>query len=372
MILHHSMKWLAALLLILSWTMPIQAAPVSGGTYVVGKCSSGAIATPSDVAMAADWTASTISQAILKVGQALQGEVAKQTETMIKLDEAAGERLRQFLIEFGTAQHRADAQRVYGAQSRPSMGCEGRELGAGAMVGKKAERLVSSDYSSRFKTHNAEVRNVHQSEAWIKAVKDENLSIEKFMPTYGTYKNSEELQAARDLGILLTNPYPTSALQGAEKNTREGAAYEARRKLKEARLLLPQKVMSDVAAYRSPLMELGAWLLEMWQKAGGSGQPDGIVDGKISPNTMIDMLVDVRFANPNWYDNTLSMNDVALQRESLHMQAVQLEIARRQMRYLEMIASLLAQGEGARIMDTDHQALAGSSARATSERVEGQ
>lgn len=371
----RSLKWPAALLLsCIAFTSPAGptlAAPVSGGTYVTGKCSSGAIATPSDVAMAADWTASTIAQSILKVGQALQGEVAKQTATIMKLDEAASERFRQYLVEFGAAQARTDAQRMYGEQSRPSMGCEGRELGAGIMVGKKAEKLIAADYYNRFKTHNGEKRSVHQSDNWLKSLKEDSISAEKLMPTYGTYRDAAEQQAARDLGLLLTNPYPSPPLQGGELNTREGAAYEARRKLKEARLVLPQKAMADIAAYRSPTMELGAWMMDMWRKAGGQGQPMGIVDGKISANALLDMLVDVRFANANWYDNVLAMNEVGLQREAIQMQALQLEMMRRQMRSLEQIAALLAQREGAAIMDSDHQALTAGAARAASERVEG-
>lgn len=354
---------------ILSFPAPGQSAPVSGGTMVGGECYSGPIATPGDVSSAADWVTATLDQTIKYVGTVLEDKIVTQTKLQKEMHENEMKTLRDLLVGFGAAQERARAQDQFGELSRPNMACDGQELGAGIQVGKKAEKLVAADYLTRSAIHNLGIdqKNEQLSRQWLNSLEEQRLSAESLMPTTGAFKTDEDLKAARDLTFVLTNPYPSPA---KAPTSAAASAYEAQRRLKQARLALPQKALSEIVAARAPVIELGAWAKDTWEKAGGEGEPMGVVNGKISATGLIDLLVDARFGNPNWYDSLNEMNSLGLQREQLHLQVAQMEMMRRTMRMLEMLVALEAQRAGTEILELDNASLNVLDAQSESKRIE--
>ena len=68
-----------------------------------------------------------------------------------------------------------------------------------------------------------------------------------------------------------------------------------------------------------------------------------MVDGNMSTNSMVDMLVDSRIGNPNWMTVTVQgLNRVGLAREHLYMEAASLYMQREQMRMTEQLLVLTA------------------------------
>jgi len=86
-----------------------------------------------------------------------------------------------------------------------------------------------------------------------------------------------------------------------------------------------------------------AWGNSQWSEAGGSGTPPGIVDGKLSEAGLFKLLTQRRLGNPNWFAQVTTTTEAGLLREMVMMQALQLELTRKNNEFLDrlgVIASL--------------------------------
>ena len=91
-----------------------------------------------------------------------------------------------------------------------------------------------------------------------------------------------------------------------------------------------QRYCSHVAAHAPTLPEdVAAWAKSQWQEAGGSGTPPGLVNGKMSEAGLFKLLSQMRLGNPNWFNQVTSATEAGLLREMVMMQAIQLELTRK-------------------------------------------
>lgn len=324
-------------------------APVGIGTLVTGKCGSGPIATPMDVANAATWTAGTINSEILKVGKALQLAIKGLTETTQTSAKAQIEALREALVQTKSAEARERAQRTYGAASQSELICPGRDGAAGVQIGKKAESGLAQDLNTRAaRFSEGQMPSGRAIERWHEILAQNNSKIDGklIFPESGVIQE-KDIKDAETVAQLALNPFPTPKVSDEMKATAAGRDALIRQRAKNARLAVPQDVKNTNIAYSSPVAELGKIVSSMQEAMGSSGgKLEGLsAEGKTSMNAFFNTLVNSRFASPNWYTQTTTKNEVFLLRELAYMQAFQLELSRRsleqQMRTNDMLATIV-------------------------------
>ena len=198
----------------------------------------------------------------------------------------------------------------------------------------------------------------------IRKIPETVTSAENLFPSNNTLTNEGEdesgsLSNAMMMSYLITNPYPALEIDDDLKATSHGKEYDAIKKLQEANLALPQMAMSEIIANKTATYELEDWLKQMYTAMGKEGEPEGVVDGKISADATLDALTSIRYANPNWTLDIHTKSTQGLLRELLAMDSVTLEFMRRQTRLMQNIMALMAQSNAHKIasMNDDLQKL---------------
>lgn len=324
-------------------------APPGIGTVVTGECGSGPIATPMDVANAATWTATTINSQILEVGKALQLSLKGLTETVQTSTKGQIEAMRELLVQTKSAEARERAQRTYGAASQSALICPGRNGAAGVQVGKRAETGLTQDLNTRAaKVGEGQMPSSRALEKWHEELLQEHAKIDGklIFPESGVIPQVD-VKDAEGMAQLSLNPFPSPKVPDGTKSSASGRDAQVRQRVKSSRLAVPQDTKNSNIAYSAPVVELGDIVKSMQAAMGsGGGQLEGLsADGKTSMNAFFNVLVNSRFASPNWYEQTATKNEVFLLRELTYMQAFQLELLRRsleqQMRTNDMLATMI-------------------------------
>ena len=215
------------------------------------------------------------------------------------------------------------------------------------MSGKQAENSLAdkirgdiTDYSRTMK------KKKHRSNYYMN--KDlSSISSSFFFPQKGTL-SAEQTDKVLFAVRSIVDPFPTPKLPEDKSGKGKNMGYQAQRKIKYSRLAMPAAVMSDIVSSYTPVMELGEWAKRMYKKMGGSGEAPQVVNGKISPMAYINIMVNSRFANENWFSGKNGIHGktpTGVLREMAVMDSVKIEMQRRQMKYMQQISALLAQDQ---------------------------
>jgi hypothetical protein len=261
------------------------------------------------------------------------------------------QQIRDLLVEDSAAEEKMRAERMYGKLWRMDSACSDPEAAEGIQVGKKAERLVSTESYTLLKEHNEMGYSSSGPNSYIQAIRDvdsEEITAEVILPK-DSVMGPDEVANAQLMGEMITNPSPTPNIPERLSERPEAQAYEVQKKVKEARLAVPQKVFSDNIAAHAATVPLEGWAADTYERMGGTGNPEGVQDGKMSPMSLLNMQVDMRYANPNWSPDVFASSEKQALYELLNMNAVRMEIERRQLMLLQQIALLLAQDQSARV-----------------------
>jgi hypothetical protein len=261
------------------------------------------------------------------------------------------QQIRDLMVEAGAAEEKMRAERMFGKVWRMDNACSDPAAAEGLQVGKKAESKVSKESYQMLKEHNEHgysSSGPNSFTAKLRDMKDEDIDAAILFPEGGVM-GAEDIAKAQRISEVVTNPAPTPELPDRMKNSPEGQAYEAQKKIKAGRLTVPQKVWSDFLAANSATVPLDGWAQDTYERMGGSGTPEGVKDGKMSPMSALDMQVDMRYANPNWAPDVFGASEENKLYEIAQMQAVNLEFQRRQHALLQQIALMLAQDQSARV-----------------------
>lgn len=278
----------------------------------------------------------------------LKRNAAAEQETM----KLFAQQLRDIMVEAGAAEEKLRAERLFGKAWRIDSACCDPAAAEGIQVGKKTETKVSSESYSLLRGHNDteySTSGPNSFTAKMLEVEGEDITAEVLFPSGGVM-GADDVAKAQRISEIVTNPAPTPTIpEHFLHNGPEIQAYQAQKKIKESRLIIPQKVFSNNLAAHSATVPLDGWAQNTYERMGGEGQPDGVVDGKMSPMSIINMQVDMRYANPNWAPDLQSTSEKQLLYEMAQMNAVSMEMQRRQLELLQQITLLLAQDQATRV-----------------------
>jgi hypothetical protein len=226
----------------------------------------------------------------------------------------------------------------YGKQSQPAALCGSTTMGAGVQVGARSGQLVHQAMRDKqFEHANAGGKRPVDFLNRIAAGEhpDEKKMTEALFPLEHTLKE-DQVADAHEAVKTLSNPQPLPLITDVQKETPAGQTYHAARMVHETRLAAATEAMTQHVAYHAPTLpdDVTSWAVEQWKNAGGSGKPPGVVDGKLSESGLFKLLTQLRTGNPNWFSEIATLNDTGLLREIAVMQAVSLDLMRRQNEHL--------------------------------------
>ncbi len=225
----------------------------------------------------------------------------------------------------------------------PKSICGGTNLGAGVQIASQVTKKLTEDMRKK----QFDYSNTHQKPIKYqqRIVSDEHPKTEEMfkslMPTNMTL-TQKELADAQETIKSISNPAPAPMI--TEEIEKESAAYTAARKIHETRLSIAQAALTEHVAYHAPTLptEVTAWASEQWKATGSSGPVPGVVDGKMSQAALFNLLSQMRIGNANYSSQLASLNETGLMREFIQMQAVELEIARKNNEFLDQLTVLAA------------------------------
>ena len=114
--------------------------------------------------------------------------------------------------------------------------------------------------------------------------------------------------------------------------------------MKKSRLAVAYDTNSDIISAHMGLIDAGA-VLQSMEKSMGTTSQNVVEDanGRVSIMTYLDVWSKSRFGNANWFQELFgAVDEIRLQREAVFMQALQVEMQRRQLVYAMRNAQMLS------------------------------
>jgi hypothetical protein len=237
-------------------------------------------------------------------------------------------------------------ERTYEAGSQPPSICGGDALGAGYQLSEATRARAAADVLARAASRGERFRRpVDFQEERLAGGWPGPQEAGSLLGAAGPPTLTPEGVAGAERAIeALSGRFPPPELEGGALSTPAGRAYEDARREFLTRQALFQSALARLAAGRAPTVEgLEGWARGKWEEMGGAGDPPGLEGGRLSQEALFWYLANMRLGSANWHEETLaSLPEAGLLRELASMQAVGLELLRRQGESLDLIAGLLA------------------------------
>ena len=250
--------------------------------------------------------------------------------------------MKQHLISVSAT----DTARQYAPASRTTSANKNNGKGSGSRV-QVAYQKELGKFLTDYNENNAD--QVTVTKRWIEAGKNDKLnSAWGIFPQKGTIEDAEGALAQV---ALLTNPTPPTKLNPVYSAGPSGQYYESLRKLHQAKLAIPQKVMTDIVSANVPAHDLAERQQEIYAEIGLGDETINNVDGKISNNAVLDMEVAARYGNAVWQEGINTNLETGVLRELLEAEIVDLKMQHNLLKLDTARLALYSQGL-ARVVDS--------------------
>ena len=259
---------------------------------------------------------------------------------------------------------------LYGGSAQPNALCGSTSVGAGLQVGVQAQTEVRQEmrdkqleYSNTLDAKPVDYLDRISSEEHP----DLAAMVNAVFPLARTL-TADQLAQAHETVKTLADPRPLPVAENLKK-TPAGQTYSAARLVHQGRVQSATEALNHHVGFHAPTMpdDVTAWARQQWSDAGATGTPPGLVDGKLSESALLNLLVQVRMGNPNWFTQLAASTDTGLLREIALMQAVQLQISHKNMEYLDRLSVVTAldylsrmEGTSGKDMDTLYARMVGT------------
>ena len=241
--------------------------------------------------------------------------------TIRKTNEAEASAFAALMKQHLISRSAVDTARQFSQASRTSTACTASDKGTGAQA-QVAYQTKISNFLAEYNENN--VSEVEVTKRWIEAGKNDKLTKAwGIFPPKGTI---EDTGGALAQIALLTNPTPPVKLNSTYSAQSPGQYYESLRKLQQAKLAIPQKVMTDIVSANLPAHDLAERQQEIYAQTGLGDETINNVDGKISSNAVLDMEVAARYGNAVWQEGLNLESQTGVIREMLESSIIDLKM----------------------------------------------
>ena len=290
--------------------------------------------------------AASIRSEILVAAQNIIGTIKSESATIVRAIISLKESNAAMLKGQAVAGQATRSEDMYGKAAQPAGLCGASSLGAGVQLGAQASQQVHQtmrgkqlEYSNK-----TDARPVEYLE---RLLQDEHPSEQEMadalFPLQETLTEEQVAQAHETIKSL-ANPRPLPMVTEAQKASPSGQTYAAARTVHEGRLAMAMESLNSHVVYHAPSLpeDVAGWAQNQWKEAGGSGMPPGIVDGKMSEAGLFKLLSQMRIGNPNWFNQVTTATEAGLLREMMVMQAIQIELTRKNNELLDRLGVVVS------------------------------
>jgi hypothetical protein len=305
--------------------------------------------------------ANAIRSEILLAAQNIIGTIKSESATIVRAIVGLKESNAAMIKGQAVAGEAMKTEDLYGKAAQPSGLCGASSLGAGLQLGAQASTQVRGAMRDKQLAYanNENAKPVeYLNRVLAEDHPEENEIVDSLFPLQETLTQDQVAQAHESIKTL-ANPRPLPVPTDAQKDTPAGQTYAVARTIHEGRLSTITETLNAHVAYHAPTLpdDVTTWAQNQWNEAGGSGTPPGIVDGKLSEAGLYKLLSQMRLSNPNWFAQIASASEAGLLRELVTMQAIQLELTRKNNEFLDRLSFTTALDYLTRMEGTDGKAM---------------
>lgn len=274
------------------------------------------------------------------------GTLQTQTKTIVGAIQLLKETLLQTAKAQAVAQEASISEDTFGDNSQPESLCGSSSVSAGIQIGQQASNVLKEDLREKQVNHsnNPDAKSLDFLKRFFSGEHPSILEmIQSLFPTDKTL-TADEVAHAHETLKTLGNPFPLPVATDEQKKTPAGEGYAAAKEVQEGRIGLAMDILNDHVSFHAPTLpvDVATWAKEQWTESGATGSAPGIVDDKISQAGLFNLLSQLRIGNPNWVAKLGSKNSIALQREQLFIDALNLEIQRKNNELLSSLVFITA------------------------------
>jgi len=294
----------------------------------------GIMATPTGVSNAFDGFADAVidrlDQLFVSANEAFHSywglpismEFKKNRQAYTKLVENQNQVFSDLVTGLGAAQAELKTQEQFGKHSLFDTIYLGNDIAEAVQIQKAAEPLLIKKIYDEFETYRHQFTNPSKIIAHQAQKNNDILTGQTLVASEGTM-DPGQIKAAMQMSEILLDPYPELALPEAKKQTSQGKRYTTVRSVKKAQLIISQYLLSENITEQAPTVSAET-VNKIRSSMGYTGDPLA-QDARLSLKAFMELLVDCKFANPNWYTEGADKNYYGLSREGLVLKAFSLE-----------------------------------------------
>ena len=294
----------------------------------------GIMATPTGVSNAFDGFADAVidrlDQLFVSANEAFHSywglpismEFKKNRQAYTKLVENQNQVFSDLVTGLGAAQAELKTQEQFGKHSLFDTIYLGNDIAEAVQIQKAAEPLLIKKIYDEFETYRHQFTNPSKIIAHQAQKNNDILTGQTLVASEGTM-DPGQIKAAMQMSEILLDPYPELALPEAKKQTSQGKRYTTVRSVKKAQLIISQYLLSENITEQAPTVSAET-VNKIRSSMGYTGDPLA-QDSRLSSKAFMELLVDCKFANPNWYTEGADKNYYGLSREGLVLKAFSLE-----------------------------------------------
>ncbi|MBU2741463.1 hypothetical protein [Acidithiobacillus albertensis] len=176
------------------------------------------------------------------------------------------------------------------------------------------------------------------------------LSASSIFPTAMASSSYPSPSEAAQTVAHLTEPVPPVQLTAAQKKTKAGQLWQASEHAIQAKMSMAQNALATIAAWHQPTIS-ASYFVSKWQSMqkasnasnSSSSLPPGVdSNNKISPDGALNLMVQARYANPNWYSLMAVQTMPGAIKDLTEMEAISLRVHWESLRMSEYLAGLSA------------------------------
>jgi len=285
--------------------------------------------------------ATAIRAEILLAAQNIIGTIKTESATIVRAIVGLKESNAAMIKGQAAASEAMKTEDLYGKASQPSGLCGASSLGAGLQQSLQAGTQVRSAMRDKQREHGRR-KGTRPVEYLERIMNDDHPDAKAMTDALFPIKDTlteDQVSDAHESIKTLTNPRPLPVVTDGQRDTPAGQTYAAAHLIHEGRLAVVTESLNNQVIFHAPTLpdEVTSWAQNQWSEAGGSGTPPGIVNGKLSEAGLYKLLSQMRLGNPNWFVQVTSASEAGLLRELVMMQAVQLELTRKNNELLERL-----------------------------------
>ncbi len=232
---------------------------------------------------------------------------------------------------------------VYSPLAQSNYACCSKDRGVGAVSGIRSQPGTKNTIYTNIKIYNDVATSTnHALENAHLFKNDPELQTGKALIPRDNTLDSDEVEQAVRIAMGVTNTFSDYDIPTKFQNKPAAKKYQTLRRLREAKISIPQLALTEIIARKAPVYPLADWMAQMNKSMGISSIHPDVKNGMISADAMLSMDVALRYANPSYLIDLHRKTEAGVLRELLDMEAINMELDRLNLVQQEYQSALLA------------------------------